>query len=1122
MAPNLYCPFCGVILLPDPHNLEILPAENRVRPWYAQVRGLYFRNVAVQQIFITGVGLMDTQNLLVTSPHPDVSYVDDEWEPVEQWGVCDPDFRNCLWCFGLHDSCWQLLLLRLSHGQGDGSLDKQAIAKSVFYQLYCTPLHEGSSFQFGHDYLGAGHTHIPFGRPKPIDPASCFYADPCAIPSTDDLETMAAPLGPSYNQYSSPSSEDTKGEGREPPEGRKPNVFERLPTELVHKILIYLSFSDLLKTRLVCRDLAHLSKVDAIPQKYWASRFHLGQEADFFFPNLTDTRNWSLLFFGTRRYLRSEALPLVNRKRIRRLIEPIAVLVESGPAFGNGPYGLAVHRAPGQPRCCQLLVNTTRFFSGKISPIDSDSPLMQLPKPSHVQHRRRLCISMVQIGPRRFVSGINLPMSEECEASDGRLLGYHNPALKRWAEIPPTARLRELEVAFCSEGLRGIKFIFTHSDPLGWFGVNHGPGIAIGILRIPKGTGRYCLLAGLDHLKIVSLAFGELADDHCEGSLELPCTCKQDLSHPHSHLWMPYPPRHENLAISTLLPLHSSPNLEPLHNFLPPQSSLTFKSLVNFDFTGPQGVSLEELTRLAFYMAFRPYPLVGIEASYSNGRSWLFGFRGGFVLSIFVDGPGGERINHIHIFEYRQNSAHPAITLGGLQVSHIFPKDLYTMLIMAQVSTNFGRTATFAPLHIQSTVTTGRILAPPRDHTVTGLTAVWREDYGGFTQIGIQSQPCGEPPPLPSISNHECHLERQDQLQYDVTFSDSFVGPHPGNCRTYASLRNVRRIQASKGIEGRSRSITRITGLKLEYYGHPSPGIVGQWMSPLDDSFELFPDEDIQSLTTWLTPIGTPEEWTVVENGQVVAIHIETTHARSAVFRSPGFHSLPARKLQHQHQSNSGETLTAISWIMNTAFDYVRAVIAANTPARRAQILVPEPTAPFDQICKLDFERISTPDGTANKRHMIATAEAYFNSRTIIGLVFVYTSGSKASIGRLDTTTHKAIHFAPHAHIVGLVARFSWYDLTELAFEVEFDPPTQPRYDALVLSNPQRGGNRYINDRLDVWCNLRDDWLVQRNSRSGFVHDRAFRRPARTRLVGMYFGCQNFGRLGAVYEPEVI
>ncbi|PKY08597.1 hypothetical protein P168DRAFT_323700 [Aspergillus campestris IBT 28561] len=1160
MAPNIYCPFCGVILLPDPYEFDNPQSPQvRVRPWYTQARGLYTTNAATDRISITGIGIVQDREILLAPPDSHTSYIDGEWGALEEWGIRDPDEGR--WCFCFHDSCWRLLLLRLGHGRSDGPLDQQAIAESVFYQLYCTPFHMSSSFQFGHNYLGAVETHKPLGDPKPVDPNSFFYADPCAIPSAHELEMIAtnspkitggplqstttaannadhhqggAHLEGNDDRCSPPCSDDLKGEVLEPPGGRKPHGFERLPNELICWILSYLPFRDFLKMRLICHNLALFSKINAMPQSYWRSRFYFGQEADFLFPNLTDQRNWFLLFFGTKIHMTSGGLSLANRLRIRRLLGPIAVLVETGSTFRHVPHGIAVHPAHDDPNCSQLIndesieglphfVNVVRSFSGQVVTIRPDHLLhegcrvlyyrtvlysrSQLSKPPHGQHQRRWGISMVGIGAQFFISGIDLRVSGECDASGGRLLGYHNPAAMKWVEIPSTTPIRALGVAFRSGGLTGLNLISPNSYSSGWVGVSNGPGVSIGTLVIPEGRGQYCLLAGLDHLKIVSLGFGELAD-HCEGHLELPCASIQDLSRVYSHLWTPPPPGHENLTIGTILPR---------------QPSQAFEPLINIDFGGPQGVLLGSLTRLAFHMASRPYPLMGIEVSYSDGRYMLFGSRSGCVLSVFVNGPEGERINHIGIFEHDLDDYSEATTLDGLRVSHIVPKTSCIMLILTQVSTNFGRMAAFAPLHTRSNAVTREILAPPHGHTITGFTAVERKHHGGLTRVGIQSQPCGEQPPIPSISNHECHLAREDQLQYDVVFTFLIRSINPDNFQTYASLKNVRRIQASTGIEGRSRSTTHIAGLKLEYHGHPSPGIVGQWMSLLDDSFELSPGEDIQTLTTWLTPMDTSTEPPTMKFGQVVAIHIETTRSRSVMFRSPGFHSLPPRKLRSQYRASSGETLTAISWIINATLDSVRAVITANTPARRAQIPIPEPNAPFDQICKLDFERLPTPDSTTNSRDPLATAEAYYGHRAIIGLAFTYTSGSKASIGDqgldLDTVTRKAIHFAPHARIVGLFACIVETGLTELAFKVKLDQPAQSRYETLVLANTPPGVDPVAYGLGDVWSED-DGAFVQQIRHPGFPQNKIFVGPAQTRLVGMYVGCRCFQHVGLVYEPE--
>lgn len=61
MGPNVYCPFCGVILLPDPYFDK---PEIPVRPWYAEVRGIYATDTPVSNIAITGLGLVWCRNRL--------------------------------------------------------------------------------------------------------------------------------------------------------------------------------------------------------------------------------------------------------------------------------------------------------------------------------------------------------------------------------------------------------------------------------------------------------------------------------------------------------------------------------------------------------------------------------------------------------------------------------------------------------------------------------------------------------------------------------------------------------------------------------------------------------------------------------------------------------------------------------------------------------------------------------------------------------------------------------------------------------------------------------------------------------------------------------------------------
>ena len=684
MPSNVYCPFCGVILLPDPYRDDPASRQTRVRPWYAEVRGIYSTNPAFGSITLTGLGIIRCRNNLYAPLGTGLSYVDVGTEALEEWRLCEPSESR--WCFGFHNSCWRLLLLRLGHGQDDSFPNETAIAESVFYQLYCTPCLEASSFEFGHDYEGAAQTHKSFGRPQAVDPSSHFYADPGAIPSVDDLKATTAgfckapdaslidypneggtgasgPSGSNDGRHLLPFPDDRREERGKILEGPKHHFFDALSPELKYEIFSYLSFEELLNLRLVCRHLALLATVDTLPQLYWRSRFLLGQEADFLFPRLTDKWDWSRLFFWTRASLRARLLPLVNRKRIRQLLEPIAALVDQEAVFQNGPYGSAFHPVQSQGSYFQLidgestgkppqLMEIAGSFSGQLASIGADSPLdegcrvlyhrTQPFMPSRQHHRQRIGISTVDIGTRSFISGINLFLPED---NVDRPVGYHIPAFEKWIEIPPSSHVKALCVAFCSEGLTGIKVMFTNSDSSGWVGDSNGPGIAQGILSIPERLDWYCLLAGLDCFKIVSLGLGKLTG-HAGASVKVPSQGVQ------SHLWTPHPPRQEYRTISALLPS---------------QPSRAFEPRINIDFGGSRGLLLGSLTRLVFHMASSPYPLIGIEIFYSDGKSVLFGSNSGCEISFFVNGSNGERINQVGILEDSQRH-HSATGLGGLQV----------------------------------------------------------------------------------------------------------------------------------------------------------------------------------------------------------------------------------------------------------------------------------------------------------------------------------------------------------------------------------------------------------------------------------------------------------------------
>ncbi|KAJ5714417.1 uncharacterized protein N7483_011598 [Penicillium malachiteum] len=275
-----------------------------------------------------------------------------------------------------------LLLCRISLGQStliDGETEI-AIAGCLFNQLNCTPCIQGSIFQFGHDYDGATQMHKPSG-PLALDFNSHFFADSGKVLHVESLESASSTFTNSSGQ-----KKQTKGNNTSSKEyKRSSNAISRerevcfslqqgknhqfctglgrttsylgggLSAELMLEIISSLPFNESLKLRLVCRRLALLCSVKHLPQSYCRSRFCLGQEADFLFPDflnssLSRDRNWTAIFFRVVHTLRDGDRSMMNRKRIRGLLEPIAVLWDCAASFGTGPYGSAVSPEPDEAR----------------------------------------------------------------------------------------------------------------------------------------------------------------------------------------------------------------------------------------------------------------------------------------------------------------------------------------------------------------------------------------------------------------------------------------------------------------------------------------------------------------------------------------------------------------------------------------------------------------------------------------------------------------------------------------------------------------------------------------------------------------------------------------------------
>ncbi|GLA15494.1 hypothetical protein AnigIFM62618_002035 [Aspergillus niger] len=1080
MGSRLVCPLCGSFL--DQDRLRNVPGPWHwgIRLWSTEVRGLYAVDDDTGRIAVTGVGVIRNHNIVHASVDQDQAYFDvADFNALDLWVI--RDFSVNRGCFAFHNSCWKLLLLRLR--QGNAFIDDATILRSVFDQLYYSPAPEAPGPEDSSQYFG--------------------FADPCAIFSLDQLESIRRDeRGPIPPRGMEPGSDDERHSCHNTwsqvsvlESGY--NIFSRLPDEMLFEVLTYLSYRQVQNIRLTCRYLNWRVRNAKLPQSYWRSRFMLGQEFDFIFPGLRTSRDWYKLYAGTKAYSRSSPRALTNRREICQRLEHIAFLVELEPTKRNGGQGFS-YRPEKSRRNIPVLVDIAistgdhlrakvmLYFSGHLTsaeahcPLQDECPLLYRKAQSLVALRNRrqlrIGISTVKLGSRHFISGIKLfPAGDRSGISHS--IGYPNPDTEEWIDIPRGSHIRAFEVHFSPEGLRAIRILCANLGESHWVGKPDIKGTARGILSIPGGKEPYYLLAGLDRFKIVALGFGEVAKPYKHAPKPVHSSAANTLpSRADSHLWMPPVSLHMSSFISPLLPCRPSGPFNPL---------------LNFDFGGRRGLRLRDLTTLEFHLRFHRHPLVGMVARYSHGNVVKCGVVGENVMSFFLDSSNGERITQIRVL--RDNRYHTrAVRLVGLEVS-----------------TNYGRTATFAPLFHRLNASVRTISGVPPRHTITGIVVQPAAYRKYFEQLRIHSQFCIALPAIPHNLDSECHRVPEDQIQYDLMLHHNSSEKNDMKCyQTYASLKGVRTITASTGNTHYSRSRHWITGLKIEYYNHPSPNVVGQWIRPLHgEVLELDPGEEIKSITVWVGFDSFISQFPELSTGNIAAIWIDAG-MHWARFSTPIFRS--GAVIQSQYLRDADKELTAISWVVSAKSDRVRAVMSPYG-SQRPRTLMPTLSPPYDRVRKLYFKR----QGGSSRGRKIVKAEACIYGDEISGLRFTYQSRNQAAVG--DTRsgmTRQVVEFSNTDIIMGLSVKTSGTALLEIQFEVERDG-TQ-RCLSLGIPNDQRSQC----DRHLYWGDIPANVETASDISEQEPMDKIYKPPKDSKLIGIYVDCDCISEIGAIYEPE--
>ncbi|KAJ5736867.1 uncharacterized protein N7483_001992 [Penicillium malachiteum] len=449
------------------------------------------------------------------------------------------------------------------------------------------------------------------------------------------------------------------------------------------------------------------------------------------------------------------------------------------------------------------------------------------------------------------------------------------------------------------------------------------------------------------------------------------------------------------------------------------------------------------------------------------------------------------------------------------------------MLTDVKIFTNYGRAASFIPLQYRIHQSLKSLPIPPPGHSTTGFTAAERGNWNrsssfnhplqdlsdGFSRIGIQSQPCGDTLAPTETPNYDSGIVSDDQLRDDETFAHLIRIPGDNVYQTYASLKNVHRIKASIGVQGRSRSPRCITGLKIEYFDNRSPSVVGQWMDEMELLLELSSDETVRSLSIWLTSFDfSHDSQPPFRMCRVTAIHIETTLSREVTFRAPSGNSKFNGQEFNRYLGGFGEELTAISWVFDGRCDRVRAIISIHRPL----IILPAYSVPFYHSQRLYF---FVPDSSGCVQPAVAI-QVFWRGSSIIGIAFVYPSGQVVRAGESETASQETFTFPSDSRVVSLSFLHGKGTIRGIKFEMESDGQQAiPCIETSANPTDKSASADTIEwEKSTIWCKNAGYMESYERRAPGTAH--VYKPPPESELVGIFVGCLLFSHCGGVYERE--
>ena len=409
--------------------------------------------------------------------------------------------------YGMHDECWLILKERLEPIE---DLDK--VVEALVDLFDDTEVMRRSYLDFGNRITG---------MPTNFKPKDVCFANPSLHPvigeSTDWSMDLHYPelfiMRHSYSNLDNAVIQalrlpDTPALSTENTPTRS-SILPSLPLEVVYMISSHLTVNELAALRLVCRPLALLARPENVPAIFWRRQFEEGGELDFLCVDTSKNRNWAGLAYSVKMALVHGDLTLLNHRRIRRLIEPLAKQIErmiskddweiEGEDVEQTEDNLSFkcETDPESSKTWTILRKHDRRGNPSIIEWNAiEYCATSFPKECCMR------IYSVGIGCHRYICG--LEGRDHAALNNGPWqLGYCKSTSFAW--IHCQSSISAIHTAFSKSGLVGIRFWLDMAPPSPWIGQSEGLGIVRKTIPIPRGSSTYDLFAGMDTHKIVSI-----------------------------------------------------------------------------------------------------------------------------------------------------------------------------------------------------------------------------------------------------------------------------------------------------------------------------------------------------------------------------------------------------------------------------------------------------------------------------------------------------------------------------------------------------------------------------------------------------------------------------------------